>query len=441
MDRSIDQWLIDWKDQPMRMPLLLRGARQVGKTYTATQLGERHFSNLVTINFELHPNLRTCFEELQPQSITDRISALTGRVITPGNTLLFLDEIQECPNAIMALRYFKEMMPELHVIGAGSLLEFALNQPDFRMPVGRVESLYLKPISFMGFLKNSGFSTLHNTILQADPHRPLDQALHERLLELTKRYFIIGGMPAVLNRYYLDEDLTQCQIIQTNILNTYRNDFGKYARSSQHRYLRRLFEKAPGLIAQRVKYVDIDPDMQARDLKNALFNLRDAGLINLVYHSAASCIPLNAHINEKKFKLLFLDVGLVKNASGLEAQLLLEKELMLVNRGSMAEQFVGQELLAYQAPYQPPELFYWDRDKKSSTAEVDYLIHLNEHIIPIEVKAGKTGRLRSLNLFLDSHDSKIGIQISQQPLSFDQRILKVPLYMVSQIDRLLKQLL
>ncbi|MBN1684786.1 MAG: AAA family ATPase [Gammaproteobacteria bacterium] len=441
MKRFIEQDLIVWKNQSQHMPLLLSGARQVGKTYTIEQFGRTYFDHTVTVNFELQPLFLACFESLNPTNIIQNIQAITKESIIPEKTLLFFDEIQECPKAIQALRYFKEQMPTLHVIGAGSLLELVLNDQDFRMPVGRVQSLYMKPLSFVEFLTASNNQQLLEQIEEATLEKKLSHAIHQLLLNLVREYMILGGMPAVIQDYLIDKNLQHTAILQASLFNTYRNDFGKYDKKVNYQFLRRVFEKIPALIAQHFKYVKIDPDISSRNIKPALSALHDAGLIYPVYSTTASGIPLDASINEKKFKLLFLDIGLIKSALGLDLELLLNQELILINRGALAEQFVGQELIAYAKNYQPSKLFYWEREKAGSTSEVDFVVNFGIDIIPIEVKAGKTGWLKSLHIFLEEKKSKFGIRIAKNPLAFDGKILSVPFYMIKEIPRLVQALL
>ncbi|MES2218238.1 MAG: AAA family ATPase [Pseudomonadota bacterium] len=439
MHRDILADLMHWKNQPHPMPLLLRGARQVGKTYIIEQFARENFEQIVTINFELQPELISCFESLQPQEILNRIYLITQQKIVAQKTLLFLDEIQDCPNAIRALRYFKEKMPQQHVIGAGSLLEITLNDAEFRMPVGRIQSLYLKPLSFKEYLVASGNQQLRDWIESQDLQTKIDTVVHEHLLKLVREYMILGGMPAVLQEYFTSHDLSSCQTIQTGLLNTYRQDFGKYAKRSDHRYLQRLFERIPGLIGENFKYSKVDPEMKSRDIKDALYMLENAGLVYPVYSSSASALPLSSLINEKKYKILFLDIGLITRASKLDAALLLDKDFLLVNRGMLAEQFVGQEMLAYLSPREEGSLFFWSREKKSSMAEVDFVMAVNDKIIPVEVKAGATGRLKSIKLFMQEKNSSLGVRFSQHQLSFHDSILSLPLYMVAEVYRLVKQ--
>lgn len=442
MRRTLEPTLLKWKDTSSRSPLLLRGARQVGKTFLIKKFGRENFSSVVNINFDLEPQYKQCFATLQPAEINNLITTLSRQPIVPGKTLLFLDEVQECPNAIMALRYYKELMPELHVIAAGSLLEFVLNDEAFRMPVGRVHSLYLKPLSFKEFLMALEYHDLLQQLATANLTTVFNPAIVELLENLLQLYFIVGGMPEAVNAYIQNKDFSQTKIIQLSLLNTFRNDFGKYASLAKHKYLQRIFEKAPGLVAQHFKYSQIDPQMQSRDLKVAIEALQFAGLIYQVFASHATALPLNALINYKKYKLLFLDIGLVKASSNLDADVMLRKDLMLVNKGDLAEQFVGQELLAYAEPYSAGQLYYWEREAKGSSAEVDYVINVGDVILPLEVKAGKTGTLKSMNYFMKNISSgkSFGIKLSMQPLSLSDNILSIPLYMISELERLVKEL-
>lgn len=439
MERDIAKDLLSWKLRQTRLPLLVRGARQVGKSYIIENFARTHFEQVLTINFELQPELIVCFDSLEPREILNNLSLLTRQKIEPGKSLLFLDEIQDCPNAIRAMRYFKEKLPQLHVIGAGSLLEFTLNNKDFRMPVGRVESLYLKPLSFAEYLTATGYQDLREYLAKITLNSTIPDPLHQQLLKLTREYMILGGMPAVLQTWLTSRDIHQCQIMQTSLLNTYRQDFGKYATLNEHKYLQRLFEKIPGLIAEHFKYTKVDPDMRSREIKTALSMLRDAGVISPVYATTASGIPLISLINEKKFKLLFLDIGLIMRATKLDAELLSETETLLINRGKIAEQFVGQELLAYADRHDTADLYFWSREQRSSMAEVDFITAFNAHIIPIEVKAGTTGQLKSLKIFMHEKNINIGVRISQLPLSLDGNILSLPIYMISQLARLVKK--
>lgn len=439
MKRDLENDLFNWKERKERLPLLLRGARQVGKSYIVEAFGKKAFKNLVVVNFEFRPKLKECFTTLDPVEIINKLQLLMGEAIEVEKTLLFLDEIQECPNAIMALRYFKEKYNRLAVIGAGSLMEFALNSSGFKMPVGRVQFIYLEPLSFGEFLTASGNEQLRHYLGQIRLNGVIDTAVHQKLMDLLRVYLITGGMPAVVKEYLENKNFLNCQRIQNSLLQTYRSDFGKYAKPSKHKYLQRVLDEAPRLVGARIKYSNIDPDSKSRDIKQALNLLKLAGIIYPIYATSASGLPLEAQVNEMKFKLNFLDVGLMQNACGLQEEITLTNDLIQINSGAVTEQFIGQELRAQTDSYLERGLFFWARDKKSSSAEVDFVTGVDSRIFPLEVKAGKTGTLKSLKLFIEEKKSLFGIRFSQEKLSWHDKVLTLPLYMAEQMKRLARE--
>lgn len=439
MKRHLEQTaLANWKDAKNRMPLLLRGARQVGKTYLVRHFAKESFTNLVEINFEFQPGLCQLFNNLDPMEIVRNINLTLNTHIEMGKTLLFFDEIQDCPQAITALRYFYEKMPELHVIGAGSLLEFALSEKGFKMPVGRVQYLHLQPLSFEEFLTATHEDQMVDYLQQISLREAVSPVVHEKLLKLLREYLLIGGMPAVVNTYLADKTSPEYQNRQTLILQTFRNDFGKYATRAKQVYLQKVFSSAPTMVGKRYKYSHVEADTPSRELKEALFLLCRAGLITRVTAVSAHGLPFLP--NENKFKILFLDTGLMQRGCKLDAQIAQADDFLAINSGALAEQFVGQEFLADMDPHEDRGLFFWVRDKKNSQAEVDYLFVYQGEIIPVEVKSGKTGTMKSLKLFMEGHESKIGLRFSGQPLSFCEKILSIPLYAVRQARRLVAEL-
>ncbi|MCB1118519.1 MAG: ATP-binding protein [Chlamydiia bacterium] len=437
MEREVEQNLLAWKNQKRRSPLMLRGARQVGKTFAVDHFAAVHFDHYIKVNFEKQTELIPFFDQLEPAKIVEKLEVAFETPIINGKTLLFLDEIQDCPQAILALRYFKEEMSDLHVIAAGSLLEFALKQHSFRMPVGRVQFLYMKPLSFREYLHAIGKTRLQKELETITPDKPLDETFHQIAMDHVREYLAIGGMPEVVSHYVETKSALQTQEIQTTILETYRRDFPKYATEKQIKWIETVFLRSPGLVGQWLKYTKIDPEAQARELKTALGLLGDAGILHQVFATKGNGIPLAASINPKKFKLLFLDTGLLKRSLGLSLDLLLREDLMLINQGALAEQFVGQELLAYCYPYEFPRIFFWVREHSTSGAEVDYLYQMDSQIIPIEVKAGAIGRLRSLKGFIEEKGSPLGVRIWQGPLEYHQKVLSVPFYLVSELPHLI----
>ncbi len=413
--RNLEQNLLHWHSSKTRKPLLVRGARQVGKSFLIETFGRRHFEHCIVINFEIEPEYKKCFQTLDPKHICDAIKVLTQQPIIPGKTLLFFDEIQDCPEAIQSLRYFKEKMPELHVIGAGSLLEPVLSFKEFIGAVNPAAKAYIENC------------TLDN---------PVPDAIHAYLLEQVRKYFFIGGMPEVLASYIQSQDLQEVQAIQASIIATYRNDFGHYVDWANPKLLQQCFDQIPRLSGQLVKYNRIDPDIRSRDLKEVLHVLEDAGIAHRVQATAASGLPLDAVINERKFKMIFIDIGLVKRVLKLDAAVLLNDPLVLLNRGSLAEQFVGQELLASSKAFEKEKLYFWTRDG-AGQAEVDYIVNIGTRILPIEVKAGKTGTLRSLKQYILERTPEISIRVSEQPLMHNDGLLSVPLYLISELPRLI----
>lgn len=437
MDRYLLQPLIAWKDNPRRKPLIIRGPRQVGKSYLIEEFGKKYFKQQITINFELQPHLKSCFLDPEPDQIINQLElTLATRINEEPSTLLFLDEIQECPEAILALRYFKEKKSALPVIAAGSLLEFALENTAYQMPVGRVQYLYLRPLSFDEYLLARGFTQMVSYLQNITLTDTIPDSVHERLISLLREYIIIGGMPEVVAEFLATNRLQACQTIQESLLLTFRDDFGKYANHTQRRYLQAVFERAPLLVGEHFNFSKIDASLRARELKPALVCLTMAGLIHLIHQTSGSGLPLISTRHDERYKLHFIDVGLMTKTSRIPPEVLLQEDFFALNRGSTMEQLVGQELLAYTPPEEAGALYYWSRDKKNSTAEVDYLIAVDNHVIPIEVKAGATGRLKSIQVFMQEKKSPLGVKISLDKLSLTNNILSLPAYMISSLSRL-----
>jgi len=439
MKRDIEKVLKKWKDEKRRYPLLVRGARQVGKSYSIKKFASEDFENLVEINFEQNPKYKACFDTLNPEKIIESISILSNSDITPGKTLLFLDEIQECPNAIVSLRYFYEQFPDLHVVGAGSLLEFALSQEDFKMPVGRIQYVYLKPLSFLEFLDAIGEEKIRNIIENLSQDNLPSKVIHEHILSFIRLYSIIGGMPAVIYEYINSKDIKRCLNVQTIIIQTYRDDFGKYASRVKYKYLQKIFYGVPKMVGRKFKYSNIDRDMQSRDLKEALTLLEKAGVVFRVKHTDGNGLPLETQAKENIFKIVFLDIGLMQNICGLSSDILLtsNEDFIKVNEGALVEQFVAQELLNYQDCYTQPSLYYWVREAKNSSAEVDYVIPCCSKAIPIEVKSGKTGTLKSIHLFLKKANLSVGVKISLLPYDNTLPVISIPFYAIKKIPELI----
>lgn len=426
MKRDIFQILLDWKVASNRKPILMRGARQVGKSWLVKELGKT-FPSYVEVNFEKNPEIGDLFQgDLEPRSLSRNLADYLGKEINPGQSLLFFDEIQNCPRAITALRYFYEELPELHVIAAGSLLEFELR--NISIPVGRIHFIQVYPLSFAEFLEAEGNGRMRNLLLE-NRYTPLQKPFHEKLLAEVKTYCITGGMPEVVQNHVNGAGLEKCLEIQTDMLHTLRSDFHKYARESQLKYLEQVFNSIPLQLGGKFKYSSISQDTRSKFYREALTLLEMAGLAYKVYHTSANGIPLGSEMNPDKFKVLLFDIGLAQRLMKLDYKsLLLKTDLLGVHHGTMAELFVGLELIAYTDFRQNPSLFYWHREAKSSNAEVDYVISSNEKIIPVEVKGGTTGRMKSLRLFMEQKKSGTGVRVCAAAFALEQNIQSVPLY-------------
>ncbi len=433
MKRMILSALKSWREQFPRKPLLLRGARQVGKTWAARELG-KSFPEFVEINFELYPDAKKIFHrDLDPARIVRDLALFMGKKIVVGETLIFLDEIQEEPKAIQALRYFYELLPQQHLIAAGSLLDFELEKVG--MPVGRVSSLYVYPLSFLEFLAAKQEPLLIEMILTQLPTAAVSEPVHEKLLRLLGQYLAVGGMPEAVVSWCAHGDLTKCAAIQRAIVDTYRQDFNKYVQKFQVKYVELLFGLIPALMSKRFKFNQVPGEFRKRDLLPALELLGKAGVVHRILHSAGSGIPLGATVDPEIFKLIFLDVALAQALLGLDAtSWLLDPQTGFANKGEITEAFVGQEILAYSAGDLKPQLYFWQRQARSSNAELDYLLQSAQEIFPIEVKSGAAGKLKSLRFFLEEHKSmRHGFRFSSLNYAVEERLVSLPLYAVASV--------
>ena len=427
MKRLIDWHLKTWKDERNRKPLLLKGARQIGKTHSVRQLGKQ-FESMLEINFELTPAAKTIFEkDLEPTRILWELGLLTQTTIVPGKTLLFLDEIQAAPQAIIALRYFYEKMPELHVIAAGSLVDFAVE--NVGLPVGRIHVLYVYPLSFVEFLAATGNAQFIEALLTKQPFSTI---LHDKLLDLVNHYLAIGGMPEAISAWVETQDPRACHEVQKDLVQIYQQDFYKYAERHQLPYLGILFNQIPHFIGKQFKYSEIHGDYKKRELAPALDLLRRANVVHQITHSAANGAPLGGEVNLNWFKLIFLDVGIAQTLLGLDlAAWFLNPDKDLINRGTIVEAFVGQELLTYASPTSKPDLFFWKRESNGAQAEIDYVYDFQHKILPIEVKSGHGSTLRSMHQFIEEHkQSPVGMRFWAESYQQTDKIDSRPLYAI-----------
>ena len=396
MKRNITKNLVEWQKKANRKPLLIRGARQTGKTYSIVEFGKAYFKGNVHIfNFEKNPEIHSIFEQnLDSLRILTDLELILNKHIESGIDLLFFDEIQECPKAIMALRYFYEQIPNLHVIAAGSLLEFALQ--DISFPVGRLQMLHMQPMTFEEFLIANDKDLLAEKIKQ--PNIQLSASVLELLNNELYTYFIIGGMPECVKIFIETGSLLDSINIQTDLIATFRQDFSKYAGHSDKRCLNSVLSSVAIRIGEQIKYSQLAENYSNPTIKKAFDLLETARLFTKVRAATPGGVPLGASATEKKFKTVFLDIGLLSNLNGFYSDKKVSKQkLIAAFRGKMAEQFVGQELRA--SVYE--NLYYWSRDARGSNVEIDYLIEKEGEIIPIEVKSGRSGRLKSLHLLLN----------------------------------------
>ena len=433
MKRIINHFLLEWKNEVYsRKPLILRGARQVGKTHAVRELGKT-FSDFVEINFEFHEDLRNIFiKDHDPKRIIFQLSEYLKKDIVPGKTLLFIDEIQVVPSAIITLRYFYEIMPEQHIIAAGSLLDFAIEKVG--MPVGRITNLFMYPMSFLEFLAALGHGRWVQAILEHDSHSALFEQLHSMLLSVIGEYLAIGGMPAAVNAWVQTKKSRQVKTVHLDLLVSYRQDFNTYAEKHQIKYVDMLFHHALLQLSKKFMYSRVE-GYQKRELEPALELLQMAGIVNAVIRSDGQGIPLGAGAHLNAFKVIFLDVGLSQALLDLDiTPWFIEPLQAFVNKGELVEAFVGQEILAYGDPIAKNRLFYWHREARNSQAEVDYLIQIKEKVIPIEVKSGEGTTLKSMHIFLESHSSSpYGIKFSTQNFSRYEKIDSYPLYAIAKI--------
>jgi uncharacterized protein len=435
MNRTIDQVLKNWKQDPQHPVLLVRGARQVGKTYSIRNLGQS-FEYLLEVNFEEKNEVKAFFKgSLSPQEIIEKLSAYYGIPVVPGKTLIFFDEVQACPDCLRSLRFFYEKMPTLHVVAAGSLLEFAIEQIA-SFGVGRISSVFIYPLSFNEFLQALGMSQLALTITQASIKNPIDPVLHKKALEYLRSYLVIGGMPAVVDSYVKEHNLTKCMQLLDRLLSGFRDDFAKYRHNAPVRQLVEVFESAALQTGAKFKYSTVNSDISHYDLKLAFELLEKAGLLYRIIHTDARGIPLGAQINPRRFKALLFDIGIFQRVMNLDLPAyLVQSDADIVNKGAVAELFVGLELIASSASELHPQLYYWHREAPSSNAEVDYIIRQGNTAVPVEVKSGSRGAMQSMHRFLSERSLPLGIRLSHENFAEFGAIQTIPIYAAGNLTR------
>jgi len=401
MKRDRSRFLIEWIKSNDRKPLVIRGARQVGKTWIIRELARSQNRQLIEINFEKRPDIQTLFDSNNPSEILANIATLTGKSIKPSKSILFLDEIQAVPHLLAKLRWFAEDMPELPVIVTGSLLDFALAEYEFSMPVGRIGYLYLEPLSFEEFLDATENHTLRDYIRNYEWDIKIPDAIHVQLIKLIQEYLIVGGMPSAVQSWATKKDPNSLNQIQYDLLTTYREDFSKYRGRLSLERLEDIMSSIPRQLGKKFVYSHANSQASSAPLKQALELLARARVCHSILSTSANGLPLDAEANNKFLKMILLDCGLCCVSLGLSLhQLASISEISLINNGAMSEQLVGQILRTVVPAYVDPALYYWHREKPNSSAEVDYIVQYENQVIPVEVKAGTTGSLKSLREFI-----------------------------------------
>ena len=431
ISRDLDIVLSSWKEQSDRKPLMLRGARQVGKSTTVKELA-KHFEYFIEVNFEEQIEVKAFFDgNLDPKSICENLSLYFETPIIPEKTLVFFDEIQGCLPAISALRFFYEKMPTLHLISAGSLLEFALSElPSFG--VGRVRSLFVYPLSFDEFLRSLGEEKLVALKQSATTQKPIAGPFHQKLTDYFKKYLVIGGMPEAVAKYVNERDLLGVQAILDDLLVSIVADFAKYKKRVPSFRISEVFESIIRQTGGKFIFSKAATQTNLLQIKEAVQLLIMAGLVIPVTHTSANGLPLGAESDAKKRKLLLFDTGLYQRFLGLNiGSLLAQTDYEAINKGAIAEMVVGLEWLKYGGSFQMENLYYWHRESANSNAEVDYVFQEDQAILPVEIKASNKGAMQSMFQFLKEKNGKEGIRISLENFTDYPPISVYPIYAVS----------
>lgn len=443
--RNISTLLIEWKHKRGRKPLVIRGARQVGKTSAVHQFGGAAFETYIYINLELEDNL-ALFARMQPvRDLLQLIQLKFNKKITPGVTLIFIDEVQNSAIAMNQLRYFYEEVPDVHVVAAGSLLEVKMKSEGFTFPVGRVEYCYLHPATFDEFLVAQGETESLSYILSVKPDTVIPEEIHAMMMKKFHVFLLVGGMPEAVARYAETRSFIDLDPVYESILTGLRDDVSKYASAAKTKYIQHIIEHATKYVGLRIKYEKFgESNFRSREMSDAFDVLEKAMIISRVFASASKQMPLMSNL--KKFpKLLYLDTGLVNYQIGMRTEIAMMDDINAVYHGQVGEQIAGQTLLALNTR-KNANLHYWYREEKGATSEVDYLMVINERLVPVEVKSGKTGTLRSLHNFMDESRCDFALRIysgnmrTEQITTFNKKkftLFSVPFYLLFRIHELL----
>ena len=440
MERDITQKLFQWKSSKRRKPLLLTGVRQCGKTFIIKQFGKSQYENLVYLNFEENENLKGIFEyDFDVKRILKEIQTNSGRKIYPETTLLVLDEIQECPRAITSLKYFCENMPGLHVICAGSLLGIAIRKENFSFPVGKVNRMQMYPLSFKEFANAAGYGQIIEILSDWPLTREIPQLYTVPMEKLLKEYYAVGGMPEAVKEWIDTNNMNDVETVQDEILQDYADDFSKHAPLKDVEKIRWIWDSIPKQLARdnnKFIFSHVKEGKRSAELEDALQWLADAGLVSKLEMVENAEIPLSAYADASWFKLYMSDIGLLRRKSGLSWQTIMTgNDLFIKFKGAIAENYVMNELI--NLGYNP---YYW---RSGNSAEIDFLIELENQIVPIEVKAANNVQAKSYRLFCKRYNPKTGIKASlkniAENLCEETQTISLPLYMLWEIDSMLSK--
>lgn len=432
MKRNLYQNLLEWKSSHRRKPLLIQGARQVGKTWLINEFGKKEYKEYIYLNFEQTPNLKTLFiNELSPQKIIENIGLLLSKKVNSDNTLICFDEIQNCQEALSSLKYFQEQAPEYHLIAAGSLLGVSLGKTS-SFPVGKVNFLTLYPLSFSEYLEAIGEQLLveKGALLQTLP-----EVLHEKMLELLKIYFFLGGMPEVVRDYIENQDIKAARQIQNDILKAYQQDFSKYSNPSQTLKVTEIWQSVPFQLAKENKkftYSEVKNNARAAAYEQSIEWLKNAGLIHVVPQIRAAKLPISGYADYSKFKIYILDTGLLGALLNLSSNIILKpNELFLEYNGAFVENYTCLELIKTLEQ----DIFYWSSERE---AEVDFVFQWENDIYPLEVKSGLNRNTKSLRIYADKFQPKLLLRTSPRNFIQNDDFINIPLYGLLGIKSLFK---
>ncbi len=433
MKRSAYNKLLKWKNSNKRKPLVLQGARQVGKTYLVNMFGEAEYENYIYLNFEQDTNLHSLFDsKLNPEIIINNISLYIGKKVVPTNTLLFFDEIQVAPTVLTSLKYFQEQAPQYHIIAAGSLLGISVGKGT-SFPVGKVNFLTLYPMSFNEYLLALGEDLLVDMLEKIKNPVPFADAIHSKLLDRLKMYLYLGGMPEVIQDYIDNKDIASVRLIQNDIIEAYKRDFSKYTEKGQAIKTSEFWNSIPRQLAKenkKFKYGDVRKNARASMFEQTVEWLRKAGLIHIVNNISTPKLPLSAYADYSKFKIYLHDVGLLAAELNISSELIVSpKDIFTEFNGAFIENFIAQELLYYG--YE--KLFYWT---SRSDAEVDFILERANQIFPIEVKSGLSRNKKSLRSYADKYKPTTIFRVSPRNLTQSGDFINIPLYATNLLSKL-----